>query len=69
MYDAADEDDKLLETYCVFCGTMIGRVESPIGSAGFHCPRCKKDYIVRLKEEVVTFRTAKRGKRPSPVTA
>ncbi len=66
MYDAVvEEDENLQETYCVFCGTMIGRVEAPDGKAGFHCPRCKKDYIVRLKEEVVTFRVSKRPKRPT----
>ena len=61
------EDNKLELIYCTHCGSPMGRLED--GSrCGLMCPRCKEEFLVTLKEDAVTQRRFRRGKRPEAVS-
>ena len=69
VYESDAEDGKLSVVYCGFCGSKLGQLESPVGRAGFYCPKCREDFIAVLKEESLTFRKSRRAKRQVPVNA
>lgn len=69
MSDAVEYGDELSFVYCGFCGSKLGQVESPVGRAGFFCPKCREDMVATLKEGTLTFRISKRSKRQAPVNA
>lgn len=67
MNDLLD-DGKLVTIFCVYCGSKLGQTE-PGQRCGFHCPKCREDFITTLKEGCLTLRKARMIKRQASVQA